>query len=39
MQAQSLNIVDVDQAIYDRINEKYGTNVEMRTKRFFEKQK
>jgi ribonuclease Z len=39
MQSQSLNVVDIDQAIYDRINEKYGTNVEMRMKKFFEQQK
>jgi ribonuclease Z len=37
MQAQSLNVVDVDQAIYDRINAQYGTNVEMRMKKFFER--
>ena len=38
-QAQSLDVVDVDQAIYDRINKKYGTNHEMRMKKFFEQQK
>jgi ribonuclease Z len=37
-QLQALNVTDVDQAIYDRINKKYGTNVEMRMKKFFEAQ-
>ena len=36
MQAQSLDVTDIDQAIYDRINAKYGINVEMRMKKFFE---
>jgi len=37
MQAQSLDVTEVDQAIYDRINERFGTNVPMRMKAFFEK--
>lgn len=36
MQAQSLDVTEADQAIYDRINEKYGLEVEMRMKKFFE---
>ena len=39
MQTQSLNVVDIDQVIYDRINERRGTNVEMRMKKFFERMK
>ena len=39
MQAQSLDVTDVDQAIYDRINEAYGTDVKMRMKMFFDKMK
>jgi ribonuclease Z len=39
MQAQSLDVTDVDQAIYDRINAKYGTNVQMRMKQFFDRMK
>jgi ribonuclease Z len=39
MQGWSLDVTDIDQAIYDRINEEYGTNVEMRMKKFFEQQK
>jgi ribonuclease Z len=35
-QSQALNVIDVDQKIYDRINEKYGTNFEMRMKKLFE---
>jgi ribonuclease Z len=38
-QSQALNVVDVDQAIYDRINKKFGTNIEMRMKKLFEQQK
>ena len=38
MQLQSLDVTEVDQAIYDRINEQYGTNIEMRMKQFFEAQ-
>ena len=39
MQAQSLDVTDVDQAIYDRINEAYGTDVKMRMKMFFDEMK
>jgi hypothetical protein len=38
-QSQALGVTDVDQAIFDRINERYGLNVEMRMKKFFEAQK
>ena len=37
MRAQSLDVTDIDQVTYDRINEKYGTNVEMRMKEFFDR--
>jgi hypothetical protein len=39
MQLQSLDVTDVDQAIYDRINQQYDTNIPMRMKQFFEAQK
>ena len=39
MQGQSLDVTEIDQVTYDRINEKYGTNVEMRMKKFFEQMK
>jgi ribonuclease Z len=39
IQGQAYDVTDVDQAIYDRINAQYGTNVEMRMKAFFERQK
>jgi ribonuclease Z len=38
-QSQALDVTDVDQAIYDRINEKYNLNVPMRMKQYFEAQK
>jgi hypothetical protein len=38
-QSQALDVTDVDQAIFDRINERYGLNVETRMKKFFEAQK
>jgi ribonuclease Z len=37
LQSQSLDVTDIDQVTYDRINAKYGTNVEMRMKKFFER--
>ena len=39
MQSQSLDVTDVDQAIYDRINAEYGTNVQMRMKAFMDAMK
>ena len=39
MQAQALDVTAIDQAVFDRINERYGTNVEMRMKKFFERMK
>ena len=36
MQGQALTVTDVDEAIYDRINEKYGLDVQMRMKGVFE---
>ena len=38
-QSQALDVTDVDQAIYDRINEKYDLDVQMRMKQYFEAQK
>jgi ribonuclease Z len=38
-QSQALNVTDIDQAIYDRINKRYGTDIEMRMKKYFEEQK
>jgi ribonuclease Z len=38
-QSQALDVTDVDQAIYDRINEKYNLKVPMRMKQYFEGQK
>jgi ribonuclease Z len=38
-QSQALDVTDVDQVIYDRINEKYDLNVPMRMKQYFEAQK
>ena len=38
-QSQALDVTEVDQAIYDRINEKYDLNVPMRMKQYFEAQK
>jgi ribonuclease Z len=38
VQGQALNVTDVDQAIYDRINKKYGLDVKMRMKQVFEAQ-
>lgn len=38
-QSQALDVTDVDQAIYDRINKKYDLNVPMRMKQYFEAQK
>lgn len=38
-QSQALDVTDVDQAIFDRINEKYDLNVPMRMKQVFEAQK
>ena len=38
IQSRAFDVTDVDQAIYDRINAQYGTNVEMRMKAFFEQQ-
>jgi ribonuclease Z len=37
MQSKSLDVTDVDQAIYDRINEQYGLDVQMRMKQFLER--
>ena len=36
LQSNAYDVTDVDQAIYDRINERYGTNIEMRMKKYFE---
>jgi hypothetical protein len=36
IQGMAYDVTDVDQAIYDRINAEYGTNVQMRMKTFFE---
>ncbi len=38
-QSQAFDVTDVDQAIYDRINEKYDLNVPMRMKQYFESQR
>ena len=38
IQGGAYDVTDVDQAIYDRINALYGTNVQMRMKAFFEAQ-
>ena len=38
-QSQALNVTDVDQAIYDRINERYDLDEQMRMKQYFEAQK
>jgi hypothetical protein len=36
VQGQALDVTDVDQAIYDRINEQYGLDVKMRMKEVIE---
>jgi hypothetical protein len=36
VQGQALDVTDVDQAIYDRINEKYGLDVQVSMKGVFE---
>jgi ribonuclease Z len=38
IQSMAYDVTDVDQAIYDRINAMYGTDIEMRMKAFFEAQ-
>lgn len=37
-QSQAVDVTDADQAIYDRINEKYNLDVPMRMKQYFEAQ-
>ena len=36
LQSNAFDVTDVDQQVYDRINEAYGTNIEMRMKKYFE---